>query len=93
MKYELIKQYCRKDNLVEDYIMALAKLVLQNSVMLVQLVTETCDAGEDVLMKGTKWNIINNLKKESDYYQILFDTCRDTFAFEDLEWNDQERNR
>lgn len=64
LKFELLKSYCRKDNLVEDCLFTLAKLVLNNCSMLVSLIGEVCDAGEDILMKGTKWNILNNIKKE-----------------------------
>lgn len=71
----------------------LAKLVVVCCQVLVELLSEVCDAGEDILMKGTKWNILNNIKKEQEYYQIFFESARDQYNKDqpDPEWGEQDR--
>lgn len=72
IKIELLKSYCRKDNLVEDCLFYISKLIFCNCNRMLDLINEVCDAGEGLLMKGTKWNILNNVKKELEYYEIFY---------------------
>lgn len=47
-------------------------------------------------MKGTKWNILNYIKNEQEYYSIFFNNCKDQLNRDqsyEVEISDQERNK
>ncbi|CAD8154174.1 unnamed protein product [Paramecium octaurelia] len=96
-KLDQLKKIFRTDQSIEECILLLSRLVLAYSYLLVQLIEETCDSGEDMLIKGTKWNILNYTKNEQEYYRIFFTNCKDAFLKDqsqiDAEVNDVERNK
>ncbi|CAD8077343.1 unnamed protein product [Paramecium sonneborni] len=95
-KLEQLKLLFRRDQSFEECIVILSRLVLAYSNLLVQLVEETCDSGEDILMKGTKWNILNSIKSEQEYYKIFFSNCKEQLFKEiqyEVELSDSDRNK
>ncbi|CAD8078080.1 unnamed protein product [Paramecium sonneborni] len=95
-KLDQLKLLFRRDQSLEECIVILSRLVLAYSNLLVQLVEETCDSGEDILMKGTKWNILNFIKNEQEYYKIFFSNCKEQFFKEiqyEVELSDSDRNK
>lgn len=77
VKLEALKLYSKRELVVEEMIALLSKSVLSSNGLLLQNISDTCDQGELILQKGTKWNIYNNLKKEQEFYLIFYNDFKE----------------